>query len=149
MVKRVIGATELVACETGVWKGGEEDSGRARGLKGTPTRTLWVFFVFHIYRSDEKIMITFINDTLIRLIEVTMTSRYLNNLIDLLITIWRVKPKYYRNCNKLYRVSGRRDLNLGHIGERWVLSPLRHPCSLNFPELMYYWSKCIHQEIIK
>ena len=39
-------------------------------------------------------MITFINDTLIRLIEVTMTSRYLNNLIDLLITIWRVKPEY-------------------------------------------------------
>ena len=28
-------------------------------------------------------MITFINDTLIRLIEVTMASRYLNNLIDL------------------------------------------------------------------
>ena len=63
-------------------------------------------------------MITFINDTLLRLIEVTMTSRYLNNLIDLLITIWRVKPEYYRNCNKLYRVSGRRDLNLGQIGER-------------------------------
>ena len=39
-------------------------------------------------------MITFINGTLIRLIEVTMTSRYLNNLIDLLITIWRVKPEY-------------------------------------------------------
>ena len=94
-------------------------------------------------------MITFINETLLRLIEVTMTSRYLNNLIDLLITIWRVKAEYYRNCNKLYRVSGRRDLNLGHIGERWVLSPLRHPCSLDFPELMYYWSKCIHQEIIK
>ena len=83
-------------------------------------------------------MITFINDTLIRLIEVTMTSRYLNNLIDPLITIWRVKPEYYRNCNKLYGVSRRRDLNLGHIGGRWVLSPLRHPCSLNFPELMDY-----------
>ena len=39
-------------------------------------------------------MITLINDTLIRLIEVTMTSRYLNNLIDQLITIWRVKPEY-------------------------------------------------------
>ena len=39
-------------------------------------------------------MITFINDTLIRLIEVTITSRYLNNLIDQLITIWRVKPEY-------------------------------------------------------
>jgi len=22
-----------------------------------------------------------------------------------------------------------RELNLGHIGGRWVLSPLRHPCS--------------------
>ena len=83
-------------------------------------------------------MITFITDTLIQLIEVTMTSRYLNNLIDLLITIWRVKPEYYRNCNKLYGVSGRRELNFGHIGGRGALSPLRHPCSLNFPELMYY-----------
>ena len=95
-------------------------------------------FRFQIYWRNVEIMITLINDTLIKLFEVTMTSYYLNNLLDVPKTIWRMKPEYTRNCNKLNSTrirSRRRDLNPGHVGGRFRLSPLlsslRHPCCLN------------------
>ena len=83
-------------------------------------------------------MTTFINDTLIRLIEVTMTSRYLNNLIDLLITIWRVKPEYLETTiNSTVPTYG---------GDAGICKMVGGECSYHcttpapplLPELMYY-----------
>ena len=84
-------------------------------------------------------MITFINDTLIRLIEVTMTSRYLNNLIDLLITIWRVKPEYLETAiNSTVPTYGddagiwtRETMVRGKCSYHCT-TPALHPCSLNW-----------------
>ena len=84
-------------------------------------------------------MITFINDTLIRLIEVTMASRYLNNLIDLLITIWWVKPEYLETAINstvpTYQVDAgiwTRAKMVGGECSYHCTTPALHPCSLNW-----------------
>ena len=81
-------------------------------------------------------MVTFINDTLIRLIEVTMTSRYWNNLIDLLITIWRVKPEYLETAINS-TVPTETTLGFEPRPKWWEVSALTTAPPL-LPELMYY-----------